>query len=275
MGRLLLLEGVIGRAHQRAGLHVPEAHLLARPLVFCEFLADARNAPPADAPASAAGIAPASRCVAPWLRISAIASSTSSRVSPRPEHHPRLHRHVRSHLSGTPQQFQRTLIDRARADLPVQPRHCLQVVVQNVRPRLDHRLAAPSQSPRKSGIRTSTLQPGTRSGESPRWCAQRSPSRRRADRRDSPRSPRHSADPISPHGLRHPLWLVLVRRAQRTPRWHRAKSARARADVPQDHERGRAVLPALALVGTPRALAHGVQIESAQDALQILIVLRR
>src|SRR5438445_11951790 len=75
------------------------------------------------------------------------------------------------------------------------------------------------------------------------------------------------------HGFRHAKWLPFIRRAHRPPRWHGTESARPRANVPENHERGRALLPALAHVRAARALAHRVQVESPHQALQVLIAL--
>jgi len=55
---------------------------------------------------------------------------------------------------------------------------------------------------------------------------------------------------------------------------HRAIGARARADLTENHERGRAVMPALADVGAVRFLAHGVEAEIAHEAFEARVVRR-
>ena len=66
--------------------------------------------------------------------------------------------------------------------------------------------------------------------------------------------------------------LVFLGRANRLARRDGAETAGARADVSQNHERGSAMIPALAHVGAAGALTDGVQVERAHDALQVLIV---
>src|SRR4029079_6627001 len=55
----------------------------------------------------------------------------------------------------------------------------------------------------------------------------------------------------------------------------RTEATGPRADVAQDHDRGRALLPALPDVGAVRFLADGVERQSAQDALEVGVVLAR
>ena len=73
------------------------------------------------------------------------------------------------------------------------------------------------------------------------------------------------------HRLRHAPRLVVIHRHRRTL-LHRAKSAAPRANIAQDHERRRAMVPAFAHVGTRRALAHRVQIQLPHQLLQLVIV---
>jgi len=70
-----------------------------------------------------------------------------------------------------------------------------------------------------------------------------------------------------------------VRRLERIRRlWravdHVAVSARPRAGVAEDHERRRAVVPALADVGAVGVLAHRVELQVAHDGLEAEVVLR-
>ena len=72
--------------------------------------------------------------------------------------------------------------------------------------------------------------------------------------------------------LGHAQRLVLVGRADGLARGYGAEAAGARTDIAQDHEGGGAMLPAFAHVRATRTFAHGVQVERAHDALQVLIV---
>src|SRR5690606_35734395 len=56
-------------------------------------------------------------------------------------------------------------------------------------------------------------------------------------------------------------------RRQGAPVRHVAEGAAARAEIAEDHERGRALAEALPDVGAARLLADGVQALLAQDAL--------
>ena len=58
-----------------------------------------------------------------------------------------------------------------------------------------------------------------------------------------------------------------------SPRGHGAKTAGARTDVSEDHERGGAAAPAVVDVRTPRLLAHRVQAAVTNDLLELLEVL--
>src|ERR1051325_3003574 len=78
---------------------------------------------------------------------------------------------------------------------------------------------------------------------------------------------RHPLDRVrDAGGLGH---VELVRLAVRD----RAVGARARADVTEDHEGGRAVMPALADVGTARLLADRVELQLLHHALEAQVVL--
>src|SRR6266436_7526265 len=75
------------------------------------------------------------------------------------------------------------------------------------------------------------------------------------------------------HGFRHTKRLVLIRRAHRLAGRHSAEAARARADIPEDHESRGAMFPAFTHVRAARAFTDGVQFERAHDALQVMIAL--
>ena len=73
--------------------------------------------------------------------------------------------------------------------------------------------------------------------------------------------------------LRQLLRLFRVERDRRPVR-DVAVAAGARADVPHDHERRGAVMPALADVGAVRFLAHRVQLEAAHQLAQPKVIRR-
>ena len=88
------------------------------------------------------------------------------------------------------------------------------------------------------------------------------------DRRDDRVLQRHLLDRLADAAR-----LVDVERGRLAVR-DRAVGAGARADVAEDHEGGRAVVPALADVRAVRVLADGVELEVAHDAAQPEVVLR-
>src|SRR5689334_11931618 len=73
------------------------------------------------------------------------------------------------------------------------------------------------------------------------------------------------------YGLGHASWLFPVD-CLRLALGNRAEAAGARADIPQKHERGRTVVPALADVRALRGLANRVQTQPASQLLKIVEV---
>ena len=69
--------------------------------------------------------------------------------------------------------------------------------------------------------------------------------------------------------------LERVRRRGLRVRLDRAEHAPPRARVPQEHDRARAAVPALADVRAPRLLAHGVQVQSRQALPHARVARRR
>jgi len=65
--------------------------------------------------------------------------------------------------------------------------------------------------------------------------------------------------------------LLFIGRADRLAGRNGAKAAGASADVAEDHECSGAMLPAFTHVGAAGGFAYGVKIESAHDALEVLI----
>ena len=151
------------------------------------------------------------------------------------------------------QHVERSLVARAQAHLPVQPRHGFGVVVQNVGMRIHDDLHG----------RVRALKIGHQHFH---FAARNALANRRDREREQFRpavfavvaidagdhgilQPQHSAS------LRHAPRLVVIDR-QRRALLHGAESAAARADIAQDHEGGRAPVPAFADVRTGRALAN-------------------
>jgi hypothetical protein len=155
---------------------------------------------------------------------------------------------------------------RRHGALAIEPRHSLDVVIEHVGRAEHHGF---QRGPVAAKIRNQNfdLQPGTRSRIAVMVRAKIADAAVGlivAIHRGHHRIPQaHALD-----GARHAFGLVLIGRSDRLARRHRAEPARARADIAQDHEGGRAMLPALAHVRAARALADGVQIERAHDALQ-------
>jgi hypothetical protein len=79
------------------------------------------------------------------------------------------------------------------------------------------------------------------------------------------------AQPHHYHRLRHPARLIHIH-FQRRALLHRAKSAAARAHVAQDHERRRALIPALPNVRAGGRFAHRVELQLLHQRLQLAIV---
>ena len=72
-------------------------------------------------------------------------------------------------------------------------------------------------------------------------------------------------------GAGHVLRLAHVDGAARIAGGDGAEAAAAGADVPQEHDRGGALAPALAHVGATRLLADRVQVERAEGLLQLRV----
>jgi hypothetical protein len=66
--------------------------------------------------------------------------------------------------------------------------------------------------------------------------------------------------------------FVVIHR-QRRAFLHRAETTAARADVAQNHERGRAAVPAFAYIRTGGALAHRVEFQVCDQLLELTVIL--
>ncbi len=184
-----------------------------------------------------------------------------------PQHHSRLRRHIRRHFARPPQQFERALVHCAFAHLAVEPRHRLHIVVQHVGPCRHHRA---QRRPVTAKIRYQHFHFAI--GNALANLGDRARENRRASvmlvvaihGRDHRVAQSHPLDRLG-----HAPGLVFFRRPEWFAARHRAKSARTRADISQNHESCRAMFPALAHVRASRALAHRVQFERAHDPVEL------
>ena len=189
------------------------------------------------------------------------------------DHHAGLGEHRRDRAPSPSQQPQRGEVARAGPDRRIEPRHGLEIVVEDVGPRRDH------------GLDRARLAQEVRASAPRSWC--------RARLRGCAGSPRRNAR------RRHREVVAVdrgdddVRRARacRRPRRHCAGScgssapgmpvatlqkAQARVQiVAQDHHRRVLLLPALADVRAGRLLADRVQACSSRISARGLVILRR
>ena len=156
------------------------------------------------------------------------------------------------------QHVERPLVARAQANLAIQARHGLGVVVEDVGRGFEHDVHG---RVRALKIRDQHFDPATLNTLADRANGQREQLRAAVLAIVAI----HAGDdgefqPESRAGLGHAARLVIIHR-QRAALLHRAESAAAGADVAQDHEGGGAPVPAIADVGAGRALAHGVELQ--------------
>jgi len=151
----------------------------------------------------------------------------------------------------------------------MQPLHRLQVVVQDVRPRFDHR-------PQRGLIPLEVRDQHLDGAPGPRLPAQ--PDRLREDRRAAIRQvitvDARDDDVLQLQrrdGLRDAPGLVPVQLGGHAM-GDRAVLARPRADIPEDQERRGPRLPTLADVGAARLLAHRVQPLTPHQPFQAQVV---
>ena len=163
------------------------------------------------------------------------------------------------------QQLEGARIPAARTGHAVQARHRFDVVVEDVRTRVEHgverrldALEVGDQHLDAARRHALTRQPD-RFGEDRRAAVGQVVAIHRRDHREREAHPRH--------GFGHPRRFRGVELVGPSMR-DRAIGARPRAHVAEDHERGRAVVPALPDVGAAGVLAHGVQLQLLHDALQ-------
>ncbi len=198
----------------------------------------------------------------PAERRSSITCSTSSRALAEADHDAGLGEQAGSSLLGAVQQAQRVVVARAGPDVGVEPRHRLEVVVEDVRAGGDHRF---QRAVLVAEVGGQHLDGGGRRGG-----ADRSMQRTNCAAPPSARSSRSTEvittcfRPSLPTVLGELLRLMRIDRA-RLAGGDVAEGAGARADIAQDHEGGVLARPALADVGARRLLADGVQLVLADQ----------
>ena len=179
-------------------------------------------------------------------------------------HQAGLGRDARRDGARAVEQFERARIPPARPRHAIQARHGLGVVIEHVGLARRARSRSALASPWKSGISTSMRQSGSA----------RLMSRMVSAKMPAPPSGRSSRStevitayfrPIVCDRFADAAGSSMSSVARLAVR-HRAVGAGARADVAEDHEGRRAVVPALADVGAARVLADGVELQVAHDA---------
>ena len=182
---------------------------------------------------------------------------------------PGLGRDLRRDCARVAEEPERTRVTAAVPRGLVEALHRLGVVVQDVRPRVEHRLER----------RRASLEVGDQDLHA---AARRVPAHR-TDRRRPVRGAavrevvtidRRDHDVLEPelaHGPADPLGLLAILPDGRAVR-DRAVAAVAGAHVAQDHERRGRVLPALPDVGTARLLADRVEVPLAHPTLEAHVV---
>jgi hypothetical protein len=187
----------------------------------------------------------------------------------QPEHQAGLGGDVRPGAFRVRQNVERAVVPRAQPDLAVEPRHGLGVMVHHVRSRFEHHVHGRMRALK---IRDQNLDPA--------------PGHPLANRANGEREQLRAAvlaivpvyagdygvlEPERSRGLGHTPRLVEIQR-QGGALPHRAETAPARADVAEDHERRRAVMPALTDVRAVRFLTDSVQVELAHELLEPEVV---
>ena len=167
---------------------------------------------------------------------------------------------------------QRPVPARALADGPLEPLHGLEVVVEDVRARLHHgaeRLLLAVE------VRDQDLDPHERAPGADLADRGREGARTAVGQVVTGDAGHH--DVVEAHGahrLRDAAGLVVVEPGGPAG-LDGAEPARPGADVAQDHDRRGALVPALAHVGADRLLADRVEVQAAQQPLEVVVVVTR
>ena len=187
----------------------------------------------------------------------------------QPQDDARLREQARRGSTGPPEQLQRALVPTAVAGQLVQPRHRLGIVVEDIGAGVDDGLKRPglplevgNQQFDAAGRRLAA-DGEDGGGEDPRAAVGQIVAVHRGDH--------HVLQAELAHGVSHAFGLLTILPGGLAMS-HRAVSAVSRADIAEDHERRRRVLPALADVRAMCLLAHGVQVPLPHQALQSDVV---
>src|SRR6266566_2622835 len=266
-GRDLLIS-VVGGAHHRAGLDMAETHRQGLLLEPDEFLG----------PVVAHHLGMLlrrSEVLTDGQDVDVVGSHVSKHFEQlvlglaKADHQPRLGDHLRLERLDVPEQRKAIGVDSLRPDPGVEARHGLGVVVEDVGSGLDHGAHGVEVA---LEIRCQHLDRGGRAappdgangpGKDARPAVLQVVAVDRCDDR--------VLEPQLSDGFRHPRRLAQVE-LRGPARRHRAKPARARADVAEDHEGSGTAIPAVEDVGTAGFLADRVQPPALNDLLELLEV---
>ena len=160
----------------------------------------------------------------------------------------------------------------ALADRLLEPADGLEVVVEDVRPGLHHRAQR-----RLGAVEVGDQDLDAHAGASVAELADRGRERAGAAVGQVVAGDRGDDDVLEAHlrdGLGDPARLVVVEPGGLAG-LDRAEAAGPGADVAQDHDRGRALVPAVPDVGAAGLLADRVEVQAAQQALEVVVVVAR
>src|SRR5581483_11649554 len=166
------------------------------------------------------------------------------------------------HLFGPFQDLQRAFVDSLRAHAPVQAWHRLDVVVEDVGPRIDHRLQGfvdafeIGRQHFNAALRIEAANPANGRGKDGRAAIFKFIA---VDRCDDGVTQTHFL-----HSFSNPLWFLPVK-ANGATGLYGAKTATARTNAAQDHKGRGFVAPAFADIGAARLLAYRVQLFAAHQ----------
>ena len=182
---------------------------------------------------------------------------------------PGLGRDLRRDCARVAEEPERTRVTAAVPRGLVEALHRLGVVVQDVRPRVEHRLER-----RRASLEVGDQDLHAAARRVPAHRTHRRRPVRGAAVREVVTIDRRDHDVLEPelaHGPADPLGLLAILPDGRAVR-DRAVAAVAGAHVAQDHERRGRVLPALPDVGTARLLADRVEVPLAHPTLEAHVV---
>ena len=187
----------------------------------------------------------------------------------QPDHEAGFSEHAGTVATGEVQHIERLLVIRLRTDLAVKPRHGFHIVIEHVRPGIQHprhglHIAAKiGRQYLDTRLRQRITHLANRLREMPRTTIRQV-------------VPVHAGDHaiLHPHGLRHTGDIARFRRVERHIHFawialrHRTEAATARAQVAKNHESCRAPVEAFVNIRAPRRFTHGMQVQFPQTPLQ-------